>query len=92
MGIFKLRKNKKFDYTPRYYKGEGNPYEVKHKFDDCRKSIDNKGIKTKFLNAMDDYKSPDKSVNKRIYIIAGILILIFLLLIEFDLSIFLPNR
>ena len=41
---------------------------------------------------MDDYKSPDKSVNKRIYIIAGILILIFLLLIEFDLSIFLPNR
>ncbi|GFZ87678.1 hypothetical protein GCM10011531_18990 [Aquaticitalea lipolytica] len=92
MGIFKLRKNKKFDYTPRYYKGEGNPYEVKHKFDDFRKSIDNKGIKTKFLNAMDDYKSPDKSVNKRIYIIAGILILIFLLLIEFDLSIFLPNR
>ena len=92
MGIFKLRKNKKFDYPPRYYKGEGNPYEVKHKFDDFRKSIDNKGIKTKFLNAMDDYKSPDKSVNKRIYIIAGILILIFLLLIEFDLSIFLPNR
>jgi len=92
MGIFKLRKNKKFDYTPRYYKGEGNPYEVKHKFDDFRKSIDNKGIKTKFLNAMDDYKSPDKSVNKRIYIIAGILILIFLLLIDFDLSIFLPNR
>ena len=92
MGIFKLRKNKKFDYTPRYYKGEGNPYEVKHKFDDFRKSIDNNGIKTKFLNAMDDYKSPDKSVNKRIYIIAGILILIFLLLIEFDLSIFLPNR
>ncbi|MCB0446834.1 MAG: riboflavin synthase subunit beta [Gelidibacter sp.] len=92
MGIFKLKKNKKFDYTPRYYKGEGNPFEVKHKFDEHRKTIDNKGLKTKFVNAIDDYKSPDKSANKRIYIIIAILIFIFLLLIEFDLSIFLPNR
>ena len=29
MSILK-RKNKKFDYQPRYYKGEGNPYAIKH--------------------------------------------------------------
>ena len=40
------RKIKKFDYQPRYYKGEGNPYEIKHKFDKFRSTIDpKKGIK-----------------------------------------------
>ena len=40
MGLFKLRKNKKFSYTPRHFddKGEGNPFEIKHKFDDFRKT------------------------------------------------------
>ena len=35
MGILKTRKNKKFDYTPRYFddKGEGNPFQIEHKFD-----------------------------------------------------------
>ena len=37
MSIIK-RKNKKFDYQPRYYKGEGNPYAIKHKFDEFRSS------------------------------------------------------
>ena len=42
MGFIKLRKNKKFSYTPRLYddKGEGNPFEIKHKFDDFRKTVD----------------------------------------------------
>ncbi len=75
MGIFKLRKNKKFSYTPRYYddKGEGNPFEIKHKFDEFRKTVgSNTGLKTKFLNALDDLKNnPDKAANRRILIIAG---------------------
>ena len=29
-----MKKNKRFNYKPRYYKGEGNPYELKHKFDE----------------------------------------------------------
>jgi len=91
MGIFKLRQNKKFDYSPRYYKGEGNPYQMKHKFDDYRVATGSvKGIKTKFKNAISDYRhNPDRSgANKRVLIIIGILILIFLILIDFDLSIF----
>lgn len=91
MGIFKTRPNKKFNYTPRYYEGEGNPYEIKHKFDDFRKTIGRTNLKGKFSNAMDDYKSPDATVNRRIYLIVGILILIFLFIIEFDLSIFFPK-
>ena len=95
MGIFKLRKNKKFNYSPRYYKhdGEGSPFQIKHKFDDYRKTIDNKGLKTKFKSAIDDLKGPpDKEVNRRILIIAVILIILFLIIIDFDLSIFFADR
>ena len=91
MGLLKLRKNKKFDYTPRYFndKGEGSPFEIKHKFDDYRKTVgDNKGLKAKFGEAIDDYKNPDKKANRRILIILAILVLVFLIFIDFDLSIF----
>lgn len=92
MRFLKLRKNKKFGYTPRYFddKGEGNPFEIKHKFDGYRKTIDNNsGLKTKLNNALDDLKNnPNKEVNKRVIIIIGVLILLFLFVIDFDLSIF----
>ncbi len=94
MGLLKLRKNKKFSYTPRYYddKGEGSPYEIKHKFDEYRKTVGgNKGIKTKFNDAWEDYKNPDRQANRRILIIVAILVLVFLFIIDFDLSIFLPK-
>ena len=90
MGLLKLRKNKKFNYTPRYYKGEGNPFEIKHKFDEHRITIgNNSGLKTKFNNAINDYKyNPNREANRRVLIIVGILVLIFLFVIGFDLSIF----
>ncbi|HEX9827783.1 MAG TPA: riboflavin synthase subunit beta [Flavobacteriaceae bacterium] len=95
MGIFKVRQNKKFDYTPRYYKGEGNPFEMRHKFDGFRTATGNvKGLKTKFNNAIKDYRhNPDRyGANKRVLIIIGILILVFLFLIDFDFSIFFQKR
>jgi hypothetical protein len=90
MGVFKARKNKKFSYTPRHYKGEGNPYEIKHKFDDYRSTVgSNNGLKTKFVSAWDDYRNnADVNANKRVLIVVGILVLIFLIIIGFDLSIF----
>ncbi|HLV14949.1 MAG TPA: hypothetical protein VKY41_07200 [Xanthomarina sp.] len=90
MGIFKTRKNKKYSYTPRHYKGEGSPFEIKHKFDDFRSTVgNNKGLKNKLVSALEDYKyNQNNTANKRVLIIIGILILIFLLIIEFDLSIF----
>ncbi|GAA4887062.1 hypothetical protein GCM10023311_08400 [Flaviramulus aquimarinus] len=92
MGLLKTRKNKKFSYTPRYFddKGQGNPFEIKHKFDEHRKTVGaNKGLKTKFNDALDDFKNnPDNQVNKRVLIIVAVLILIFLFIIDFDLSIF----
>ncbi len=90
MSIFKTRQNKRFDYQPRFYKGEGNPYEIKHKFDDFRKATgDIKGLKGKVNNALDDYtQNPDSQANRRVLIIIAVLVLIFLFIIDFDLSIF----
>jgi len=96
MGIFKLRKNKRYNYTPRHFddKGEGNPFEIKHKFDEYRKTVgSNSGLKTKFNKALGELKeSPDKEVTRRILIIIAVLLLIFLFLIDFDLSIFFSKK
>ena len=90
MGVFKARKNKKFSYTPRHYKGEGNPYKIKHKFDEFRVTVgSDRGLKTKLIKALNDYKhNENKEANRRILIIVGVLLLLFLFIIDFDLSIF----
>ena len=80
--------HKKFEYTPRYYKGKGNPYKIEPTFDKFRKT-NSKGIKSKFTNAIEDLKSPqEKSSVKIMLIVVIVLILIFLFIIDFDLSIF----
>jgi len=92
MGVFSKRSNKKYDYTPRLYddKGEGSPFQIKHKFDDYRTTIGtNKGLKTKLKSAIEELKeSPDREANRRTLIIIAVLILLFLFIIDFDLSIF----
>ena len=92
MGILKTRKNKKFDYTPRYFddKGEGNPFQIEHKFDKFRTTVgENKGLKGKFVHAWNDLReSSNRDSSRRLLIIFAILILIFLFIIDFDLSIF----
>ena len=91
MGFLK-RTHNKFDYQPRYYKGEGNPYKIEHKLDQFRTTTGkNKGLKAKFSDAFYDLKNSDKSVNKTLIIIIAILVLIFLYIIDFDLSIFKGN-
>ena len=94
MGFIK-RTNKKFDYKPRFYKGEGNPYEIRHKFDEFRTTVGkNKGLKYKFLQAIDELKAPKDEESKKstrtIILIVVVLVLIFLYIIDFDLSIFIP--
>lgn len=90
--IIRLRKNTKFNYNPRYYndKGKGNPFKLEHKFDEFRSTVDTpRGIKGKFGSAMEDMrKSGDRNLKIRMAIIISILILIFLYIIDFDLSIF----
>ena len=92
MSVLGKRKNKKFNYRPRYYEqeGEGSPFEMEHKFDKFRTTVgSNKNLKGKFNTAWEDLRrSSDKNTSRRLFFIIAILILIFLFIIEFDLSIF----
>ncbi len=93
MGKFsKLRRNKKYSYSPRYYddKGSGSPYKIEHKLDKFRSTVNTpRGLKGKFSSAMADLRSEgDRNSKTRFFIIVAILILIFLYIIDFDLSIF----
>jgi hypothetical protein len=89
MGFLK-KTNKKFDYQPRYYKGEGSPYKIEHKLDKFRTTTGkSKGLKSKFSDAVNDLKTSDKGTNKTIIYIILILLFVFLYVIDFDLSIFL---
>ncbi|WP_420319831.1 riboflavin synthase subunit beta [Flagellimonas sp.] len=89
--FLKLRKNRTYDYSPRYYKGEGNPYKIEHKLDKFRSTAHTqRGLKNKFSSAVDDLKTEgDKNLKIRFLVIVAVLILLFLYIIDFDLSIFL---
>ncbi len=93
MGKFsKLRKNKKFSYSPRYYddQGRGNPFKIEHKLDKFRSTVGSEGnLKGRFSGAMaDSRRQGDRYLGTRLLIITAILLLIFLYIIDFDLSIF----
>lgn len=92
MAIFK-KKIRRFEYKPRYYKGEGNPYQIEHKFDKYRTTLNNKGLKAKINNAVEEFKnSKGGGINRTILYIVIILVFIFLFIIDFDLSIFIPSK
>ena len=96
MGILskmtKFSKNRRFEYKPRFYddKGKGSPFKIEPKFDKYRSTIHTpRGIKGKVNSALDDIKTEgDRNLKLRFVIILAVLILIFLYIIDFDLSIF----
>lgn len=90
--ITRLRKNRQFDYQPRYFddNGKGNPYKIETKFDQFRSTTSNqRGLKNKISNALSDTKRQgDRNIKIRMAVILAVLILVFLYIIDFDLSIF----
>ncbi|MEL6303234.1 MAG: riboflavin synthase subunit beta [Bacteroidota bacterium] len=88
--FLKLKKNRSYNYTPRYYQGEGSPFKIEHKLDKYRTTAHTqRGIKNKISSAMEDLKNEgDRNLRIRFIIIFLVLVLIFLFIIDFDLSIF----
>ena len=89
MGLFNLRKNKRYSYSGRFNEEKiidgsthQKPKKIKSKFDEYRSTVgDNNSFRIKFRNAIEDYKSgSDNSVRKRLIIIFLTLIALFLLL------------
>jgi hypothetical protein len=96
MGLLKSRKNKQFGYKPRYYNhdGDGSPFKIEQKFDKFRSTVNGRGnLKSKFVNAFDELKNPqDRNSTRIILLIIAVLLLIAFYIIDFDLSIFLPEK
>ncbi|WP_317616551.1 riboflavin synthase subunit beta [Pseudozobellia thermophila] len=91
----RLRRNKKFEYSPRYFddKGKGNPFKIEPKFDKYRSTLETpRGLKGKFSNAMADMRRKgDRNLKIRMIVIIAILVLIVLFILDFDLTIFFPK-
>ena len=87
MGLFNLRKNKRYNHSGRFseeksYVGtHAKPRKIKSQFDEYRTTVgDSNSFRKKFRNAVEDYeKETDNSVKKRLIIILIILIALFLL-------------
>ncbi len=91
MGLFKLKKNKRYSYSGRFsedtsYIGKHSvPKKIKSKFDEFRTTVgDDNSFRKKFRNAVEDYKrGSEKPVRTRLIIITLILfslILVFFLI------------
>ena len=91
----RLKRNKKFEYSPRYFddKGKGSPFKIESKFDQYRSTVDApRSLKGKFGNAMSDMRRKgDRNLKLRMTVILAILVFIVLYILDFDLSIFFPQ-
>jgi|SRR5690625_176416 len=89
---FKRRENRRYNYTPRYYKGKEGAqtfdFETStfHKYRDMPNAADF-GAHWK-VDRAESRNRKNREINGRILFIAFILIFIFLWIIDFDLSIF----
>jgi hypothetical protein len=89
--FLKLPSNKKFNYTPRYFKGKEvhNPFDFESKFIRDRETISYNDLRGHWSDARKNSRNRgNRSINRRLIIIISVLVLIFLMIIDFDLSIF----
>lgn len=92
--LFKLRKNRRYNYTPRYYKGkvEGNIYEFDSKFSKYRDSFNSNDFGQQWKEARIQMRTrKNRSISVRLIIIVLILVFLSLYILEFDLNIFTVN-
>ena len=92
--LFKLRKNKRYNYTPRYYKGKDsvNIYDFDSKFSKYKEIYNKNDFGNSWSKVRQEKRSrSNKSITPRLLIIILFLIFCFLYIIDFDLKIFTVN-
>lgn len=89
--IFKLRKNRRYNYTPRYYQGKdaGNPYDFDSKFTKYRETFNKNDFGQQWNEARKQMRTrKNRSVSLRLLLIILALVFASLYILDFDLSIF----
>ncbi|MGB7786475.1 MAG: hypothetical protein WBL27_10270 [Salinimicrobium sp.] len=91
INFYKTRKNQRYNYTPRYYKGKdvGNIYEFGSKFHKYKETTNAIDFGSQWAEARKMSRTRgNREINMRVLIIIAVLLFIFLWIIDFDLSIF----
>ncbi|MEP5255199.1 MULTISPECIES: hypothetical protein [Winogradskyella] len=94
--IKRLPRNKRFNYTPRYYEGkdgvEGTQYASK--FDAYAETYNKNDFSGQWHDNRIKLRNRNNTTgfNRTILILIAVFVLIFLFIIDFDLSIFFTNR
>ncbi len=94
MNTFKLPKNKQFNYTPRYYKGkeDEHPFNFDSAFRKDRETFSYDNFRGHWKEARGLSRNRKNSaINLTVLIIGLLLLLFFMYIIDFDLSIFKIN-
>ena len=89
--LFKLRKNKRYNYTPRYFKGKelNNIYDFDSKFLKYRETHNKNDFGQQWRNKRLEMRvNKNRHFSMRLVIIITLLILLALYILDFDLSIF----
>jgi hypothetical protein len=89
--LFKLRKNRRYNYTPRYYKGksDGNLYEFDSKFSKYRDMYNSNDFGQQWNEARMQMRTrKNRSISLRLLIIILILVFLCLYILDFDLTLF----
>ena len=93
--LFKLRKNRRYNYTPRYYKGkeEGNPYEFNSKFSKYRDIYNTNDMGQQWKEARMQMRTrKNKSLSLRLLSIILVLFFLAFYNLDFELSLFIPKN
>ena len=91
INFYKARKNNRYNYTPRYYKGKdtGNIYSFDSKFNKYKETTNAIDFGSQWAEARQNSRHRgNREINTRVLAIVAVLVLIFLWIIDFDLSIF----
>ena len=91
ISLFKLKKNRRYNYTPRFYNGKegGNLYDFDSKFSKYRDTYNQNDFGHQWQDARLKMRTrSNRGISIRLVIIILILIWAFLYVIDFDLSIF----
>tara|TARA_B100001175_G_scaffold290300_1_gene274657 strand:- start:568 stop:855 length:288 start_codon:yes stop_codon:yes gene_type:complete len=91
ISLFKLKKNRRYNYTPRYYSGkeDRNLYDFDSKFSKYRDTYNQNDFGQQWQDDRLKMRNHgNRGISIRLFIIILILVLAFLYVIDFDLFLF----
>ena len=89
--LFKLKNNRRYNYTPRYYKGKEkeNLYEFDSKFTKYRDTYNSNDFGQQWKEARFQMRTrKNRSITLRLLLIILVLVFVCLYILDFDISIF----